>query len=89
MANRFSSNYIPPRRPSTPFSNMMDAMNQFNSFRANPTQFLANRGINVPPEYANSPEQMGRYLLNNMPSSQQNGVIQAANMLRGMFGFRN
>ena len=91
MANRFMSNhtnYIPPRRQTEPFSNMIDTVNQFNTFRADPAQFLASRGINIPAEYANNPEQMGRYLLNNMPSSQQNGVLRAANMLRGMLGYR-
>lgn len=87
MANRFAGNFFPPRN-NGPFQSPMDAMNQFNTFRQNPTKFLSDRGINVPPEYANSPEQIGRYLLNNMASTQQNGVIQAANMLRGMFGFK-
>ena len=85
MANRFAGNFTPQ---SGPFQSPMDAMNQFNTFRQNPAKFLADRGINIPPEYANSPEQMARYLMSNMASSQQNGVIQAANMLRGMFGFR-
>lgn len=87
MANRFAGNFFPPRN-NGPFQSPIDAMNQFNTFRQNPVKFLADRGINVPSEYANNPEQMGRYLLNNMASTQQNGVIQTANMLRGMFGFK-
>ncbi len=91
MANRFMSNrtdYIPPRRQTEPFSNMIDTVNQFNTFRADPAQFLASRGINIPDEYSNNPEQMGRYLLNSFPSSQQKGVLRTANILRGILGYR-
>lgn len=63
-------------------------IDSFNEFRMNPNQFLANKGINVPQEYSNSPEQTAKYLLSNMTQLQQNKVMQTVNMLKGMFGIR-
>lgn len=91
MANRFRDAFQnSPQQPAQngPFSSPMDAMNQFNAFRANPVQFLANRGINVPQEYQGNPQQMAQYLLQNTPQVQQNKIFQTAGMLRSMFGFR-
>lgn len=83
MANRFFSGN---QQPQVPFQNGQDAMSQFAQCRQNPRQFLMNRGINVPDEYANNPEQMARYLLNNLPQNvQQNKIFQVAGMLRNMF----
>jgi len=59
---------------------------QFNSFRSNPQEFLARNGINIPQQYANNPEQMGKYLLSNMPQTQQGQIFQTVNALRSMFG---
>lgn len=80
MANHFQDSFNRPQQP-----NMFEA---FNAFRQNPSEFLAKNGINVPQEYANNPEMMGKYLLSNMPQMQQNKIFQTVNMLRGMFGGR-
>lgn len=81
MANSFFDAF----QNQPPQQNMMDS---FNEFRSNPNQFLADKGINVPKEYSNSPEQTARYLLSNMPQVQQNRVMQTVNMLKGMFDVR-
>lgn len=87
MGNRFISSFNQPQQTG-PFNNMQDMANQFNECRSNPSQFLANRGINVPPEYANNPQMMAQYLLNNMPASKQNGIFRAASMIKQMLGLR-
>ena len=43
---------------------------QFNSFMQNPMQFLINKKINIPQEYANDPHEAVQYLLNNGSMSQ-------------------
>ncbi len=86
MANRFTDSFA-----QNGFQNRAaggDMFSAFNECRSKPAQFLANRGINVPQEYQNSPEQMAKYLLTNMPAGQQNNIIQRVNMLKGMFGMR-
>lgn len=80
MANSFFDSFN--QQPQKNFSDL------FNEFRSNPNQFLADKGINVPQEYSNSPEQTAKYLLSNMPQVQQNRVLQTVNMLKGMFGMR-
>ena len=49
-------------------------------------QWLVNRNVNIPQEYANNPEQAVQYLLNNGKMSQNtlNQIIQQAKM----FGFK-
>lgn len=41
-----------------------------NQFMQNPMQALISRGINIPPEYMNSPESAARYLMSNSNMSQ-------------------
>lgn len=67
------------------FSEMQNnnIMTQFSQFKQNPMQFLTNRKINIPKEYANNPQQAVQYLLNNGQISQEslNGMIQMANRM--------
>lgn len=47
-------------------------MSQFyNVFMQNPFQFLLQRKINIPHEYANNPQGAVQYLMNNGQMSQQ------------------
>ena len=46
-------------------------MNQYNSFRQNPLQFLLQRKINIPNEYANNPQGAVQYLMNTGQMSQE------------------
>lgn len=86
MANRFVDQNQPVNQP---FSNMQDMVNQFSACSSNPIQFLADRDINVPQQYANSPQQIAQYLLMNTPAGQQrNGIFQLAGMIKRMLGFR-
>lgn len=45
--------------------------NQFNTFMQNPFQFLLQRKINIPQEYANNPQGAIQYLMNTGQMSQQ------------------
>jgi len=47
-------------------------MGQFNTFMKNPMQFLMQRKINIPQQYANDPHGAVQYLLNNGQLSQDN-----------------
>lgn len=53
------------------YNNFFQMMQLFNQFRSNPGAFLASRGLNIPPEYMNSPETAARYL------TQAKGMNQA------------
>lgn len=43
----------------------------FKSFMKNPMQFLLNRKINLPEQYANNPQEAVRYLMNSGQMSQE------------------
>lgn len=45
--------------------------NQFDTFKQNPLQFLLQRKINIPNEYANNPQGAVQYLMNTGQMSQQ------------------
>lgn len=47
-------------------------MGQFGMFMKNPMQFLLQRKINIPQQYANDPHGAVQYLLNNGQLSQDN-----------------
>ena len=50
----------------------MDQMkNQFNNFMKNPLQFLLQRKINIPQEYANNPQGAIQYLMSTGQMYQQ------------------
>lgn len=44
---------------------------QFNLFMRNPMQFLLQRRINIPQEYANNPQGAVQYLMNTGKMSQE------------------
>ena len=46
-------------------------MNQFNTFKQNPWQFLLQHKINIPNEYANNPQGAVQYLMNAGQMSQE------------------
>lgn len=46
-------------------------MSQFSNFMRNPLQFLMQRQINVPPQYANDPQGAVQYLLSSGQMSQE------------------
>lgn len=46
-------------------------MSQFGDFMRNPIQFLMQRRINVPPQYANDPQGAVQYLLSSGQMSQE------------------
>ena len=45
--------------------------NQFNAFMSNPFQFLLQRNISIPQEYASNPQGAIQYLMNTGKMSQQ------------------
>lgn len=51
--------------------NPMMMNNQYNTFRQNPLQFLLQRKINIPHEYANNPQGAVQYLMNSGQMSQE------------------
>ena len=55
-------------------------ISQFNSFKQNPMQFLLQRKINIPQQFANDPHGAVQYLLNNgqMSQEQLNSLTQQA-----------
>lgn len=55
-------------------------MNQFNQFKQNPMQFLMNRRVNIPEQFANDPHGAVQYMLNNgqMTQEQLNSLTQIA-----------
>lgn len=57
--------------------------NIFNQFMQNPIQWLTQRSINIPQEYANDPHGAVQYLLNSgkMSQDQLNMLTQKANQL--------
>ena len=61
-------------------------MAQFNEFRSNPIQFLMNRGLNVPQQFANDPRGAVQNMLNTGQMTQQqfNTLMQQAQKM----GFR-
>lgn len=56
---------------------------QFNSFMNNPMQFLSQRKINVPQQFANDPHGAVQYMLNNgqMSQAQLNKLTQMAQQM--------
>lgn len=63
--------------------NMMD---QFNSFRQNPFQFLMQRNINIPAEYQNDPHAAVNYLIQN--GHMNGGALQRVMGTLQRMGFR-
>lgn len=65
-------------------NNQSNMSEQYNTFKNNPMQFLAQRGINIPQQYMNNPKEAVQYLLNSGRMSQQgfNNLSNIARMFR-------
>ena len=61
-------------------------MNQFNSFKQNPFQFLMQRNINIPAEYQNDPHAAVNYLIHN--GQMNGGALQRVMGTLQRMGFR-
>ena len=46
-------------------------LSQFAMFRKNPLQFLLQRNVNIPPQYANDPKGAVQYMVSNGLMSQE------------------
>lgn len=71
------------RKPFDPFGSMQGFMGQFQGFMQNPMQFLMQRKLNIPQQYANDPQGAVQYLMNNgqMSQSQYNQLRQMAGQI--------
>ena len=69
------------RRPM--MNNPQSMNNQMALFRQNPFQFLLQRNINIPNEYANNPQGAVQYLMNTGQMSQNTfeGLRQEASQM--------
>lgn len=69
------------RRPM--MNNPQTMNNQMALFRQNPFQFLLQRNINIPNEYANNPQGAVQYLMNTGQMSQNTfeGLRQEASQM--------
>ena len=67
--------------PNPLFANQIQ--NLYQSFLTNKMQFLAQRNVDVPQQFANNPEEAVKYLLNSgmMSQEQFNTLSQMANSL--------
>ena len=57
---------------------------EFMRFASNPTQYLFTKGINIPSDQAQTPQQMIQYMMNNGMLSQQqyNQAVNQKNQLQ-------
>lgn len=64
-------------------NNQPNQPNMFNQFMQNPIQWLMQRRINIPQEYANNPQGAVQYLLNKgqMSQEQLTKLTQTANQM--------
>lgn len=63
-----------------------DFQSQFQLFRQNPIQFMAQRNLNIPSEYQNDPQSAVNYLLHN--GVMNNGAFQKVMGTLQRMGFR-
>lgn len=54
-----------------PFGSMGSFMRQFSGFMQNPIQFLMQRRMNIPQQYANDPRGAIQYLMNSGQMTQE------------------
>lgn len=68
-----------------PFGSRQTMMQQYGSFQQNPMQFMAQRGLNIPQQYAADPDGAIQYLMNSGKLTQQqyNFAAQFANAAMG------
>ena len=67
-------------------NNTTDFRSQYDAFRQNPIQFMAQRNLNIPPEYQNNPHEAVNYLLQN--GQMQQGALQKVMGTLQRMGFR-
>lgn len=67
-----------------PFGSMQGMIGQFQSFMANPVQFMVQRKLNIPQQYMNDPQGAIQYLMNTGKLSQEqyNWAVKQANQLQ-------
>ena len=75
---------------SDPFGSKKNMMEQYGNFQQNPMQFMAQRGLNIPQEYAADPDGAIQYLMNSGKLTQQqyNFAAQFANAANAAIGGR-
>ena len=84
MANRLYEQQIQNANPyQSGMGNQTNPMQQFSQMQQNPMGFLASRGLNIPPQYANDPKGAVQYLLTNgrMNQGMLNNLMQRAQMM--------
>lgn len=54
-----------------PFGSMQNFQQMSQLFKRNPIEFLASKGIDLPPQYANNPDGAIQYLMDSGKMSQQ------------------
>ena len=71
--------------------NPMQLIPMFMQFKSNPGAFLASRGLNIPPQYMQTPEMAAKYLMQNRNMSQQdiNELMQTAGQFQGVINNQN
>ena len=67
-------------------NNTNDFQSQFNIFRQNPIQFMAQRNLNIPSEYQNDPHSAVNYLIQS--GRMDSGAMQKVMGTLQRMGFR-
>ena len=77
-------------RRTDPFGSRQKMMEQYGQFQQNPMQYLAQRNLNIPQQYANDPDGALQYLMNSGKLTQQqyNYAAQFANAANTAMGVR-
>lgn len=78
MANQLYEELNKPQEP--------DMQSQFQRFRQNPIQFMAQRNLNIPQEYQNDPHAAVNYLIQNGTMNQ--GALQRVMGTLQRMGFK-
>ncbi len=67
-----------------PFGSMQGFMGQFQGFMKNPMQFMLQRKLNIPQQFANNPQAAIQHLMNNgqMSQEQYNQLQQMARQIQ-------
>jgi len=63
-----------------------DMTSQYHIFRQNPIQFMAQRNLNIPPEYQNNPHEAVNYLIQS--GRMDSGAMQKVMGTLQRMGFR-
>lgn len=67
-----------------PFGSMQSFMGQFQGFMKNPMQFMLQRKLNIPQQFASNPQAAIQHLMNNgqMSQEQYNQLQQMAKQIQ-------